>query len=54
MLVLLWCVATLGATWIIAYFIGTQAAIAGTIVMTVAAIGVVIIFWGLERFDNAR
>jgi hypothetical protein len=49
MLLHLWGVATLGATWIIAYFIGTQAAMAGAVVMTFALLGVAIIYWILER-----
>jgi len=35
--------ALLATTWIMAGYIGTQAAIAGAVVMTVAAVGVLVI-----------
>lgn len=52
MLLLLWGVVVIGATWILAWHLGTQAAIAGAIVITVAVLGVLIIFWALNRSKN--
>lgn len=49
MIVLLWAVATIGATWILALFSDSQAAIAGAIVMTFAVLGVLAIYWLLNR-----
>lgn len=49
---LLWICSTVGATWILAWHLGTQAAIAGAIVMTFAVLGVLIIFWALNRSKN--
>lgn len=49
MLLLLLGVAILGSTWIFAWHIGSQAAIAGAIVMTFAILGVLAIYWGLNR-----
>ena len=48
MLMILWGVADIGSTWIIAFFIGTQEAIAGAVVMTFAVLGVLIIYWFLD------
>lgn len=53
MLVLLWGVATIGMTWTLAWHIGSQAAIAGSIVMTVAVVGVLTIYSILVR-SNGR
>lgn len=48
MLIFIWSFATLAATWILALFIDSQAALAGAIVMTVAVLGVLAIYWVLS------
>lgn len=47
--ILLWGGTTIAATWILACFIGTQAAIAGAILMTFAVLGALTIYWVLNR-----
>lgn len=49
MLLLLWGVVVIGANWILALFSDSQAAIAGAIVMTFAVLGVLAIYWLLNR-----
>ena len=41
--------ALLATTWILAWHIGTQAAIAGAVVMTVAAVGILVIYFTLKN-----
>lgn len=50
---LLWGVAIIGATWIIAFFIDSQAAIAGAVVMTFAMLGVLSIY-SILRMNEDR
>lgn len=47
--ILLWGGTTIAATWIIAWRIGTQAATAGAVVMTVAAVGILVIYFTLKN-----
>lgn len=42
--ILLWGGTTIAATWIIAWRIGTQAAIAGAVTMTIVLLGVLVIY----------
>lgn len=53
MTVLLWGVATIGATWIIAFFIDSQTAIAGAVLMTLACLGVLFIY-SILRMNEDR
>lgn len=50
--ILLWGGTTIAATWIIAWRIGTQAATAGAILMTLAALGVLVIYSILVRSQD--
>ena len=52
MLIILWGVAVLGSTWIIAWHISTQAAIAGAAVMTFAVLGVLAVYSILRMTED--
>lgn len=52
MLVLLWGCSTILATWILAWHLGTHAAIGGSVVMTVAVLVVMAVYWILDRVQS--
>lgn len=54
MLALVWSVAVIGATWILAWHVGTHAAILGAVVMTFAALGMLIIYSILARTQDRQ
>ena len=50
MVILIWATALCASTWIVAGYLGTQAAIAGAVVMTLTLAGVVVVYF----FNYAR
>lgn len=52
MLILIFGVATIAATWIMAGYLSTQAAITGAVVMTLAVVGVLTIYFFLRAQDD--
>ena len=46
---LLWGVVVIGATWIVAWYSGTQNTFGAAILMTIVGLGVLAIYWVLDR-----
>lgn len=48
-MIAIWSLALCGCIWVLAWHLGTQAAIAGALVMTLTLVGVLAINWILDR-----
>lgn len=51
-MIAIWSLALCGCIWVLAWHLGTQAAIAGALVMTLAIFGVLAIYLILSRFQD--
>lgn len=49
MLMILWGVAVIGTAWIVAWYSGTQNTFGAAIMMTIVGLGVLAIYWVLDR-----
>lgn len=48
-MIAIWIFGLLGSSWIVAWYLGTQAAIAGAVVVTLSCAGVAIIYLIIDR-----
>lgn len=49
MVITIWAFSVCASVWILAWYLGTQTAILGAVVMTLACVGVAIIYLIIER-----